>query len=100
MSLLRHLRSRVSLLLQTPQPPPVLALRHFADSGPTAAEKELEEKLLSSLASAKVEVRDMSGGCGTMYKIDVESESFKGMGTVKQHQLVTKILKEDIPQWH
>ena len=102
MSLLHAMRSRTAglFLHSRPQRSAVLGLRPLSDSAPSAVEQELEEKLLSSLPSSKVVVRDMSGGCGTMYKIDVESDSFQGLGTVKQHQLVTKILKEEIPNWH
>lgn len=43
---------------------------------------------------------DTSGGCGTMFHIDVESETFIEMSTVKQHKLITDILKDDIASWH
>lgn len=43
---------------------------------------------------------DVSGGCGSMFAIDVSSAKFKGLSIVKQHKLVNEILKEDIPRWH
>lgn len=35
-----------------------------------------------------------------MYAIQVESEKFNGIGMVKQHRLVNKILEEEIKGWH
>lgn len=97
MALLRSLRAG-SGLLQQARPSAGHLLRHFSDKTP--AEEELEAKLLQQLPAVAAEVKDMSGGCGTMYKISVKSDAFKGIGVVKQHQLVTKLLKEDIAQWH
>lgn len=42
----------------------------------------------------------MSGGCGAMYEIHVESADFKGLSTIKQHRLVTETLKEQIKEMH
>mmetsp|Transcript_27611 Transcript_27611/g.35674 ORF Transcript_27611/g.35674 Transcript_27611/m.35674 type:complete len:127 (+) Transcript_27611:85-465(+) len=56
----------------------------------------LEEKLQAS----KVEVKDISGGCGSMYSILVESQLFKGKGLVQQHRMVKEILKTQIADMH
>lgn len=32
-----------------------------------------------------------TGGCGAMYQIEIESEDFRGMKTVKQHMMVTDV---------
>ena len=56
--------------------------------------KELEDKIVARLSgTTKASVTDTSGGCGTMYNIEVESNSFDGLSTVKQHKLVADILK-------
>ncbi|GMG26125.1 unnamed protein product [Ambrosiozyma monospora] len=55
-------------------------------------EERLEPKSLS--------VRDVSGGCGSMFAISVESGKFKGLTMVKQHRLVNEILKDEIAKWH
>lgn len=58
-------------------------------------------KISQGLSSAKsISVQDTSGGCGAMYTITVVSEDFKGKSIVKQHQLVTKLISDDIKQWH
>lgn len=41
-----------------------------------------------------------SGGCGTMYAIEVTAADFDGKTKIKQHQLVTKLLSDDVKQWH
>lgn len=43
---------------------------------------------------------DVSGGCGAMYEIHVESADFKGLSTIKQHRLVTETLREQIREMH
>ncbi|KAM6943244.1 bolA-like protein 3 [Xenentodon cancila] len=57
----------------------------------------LKEKF--PLASS-VRVVDISGGCGAMYEIHIESSEFKGKRTVQQHQLVNQALKEEIQGMH
>lgn len=43
---------------------------------------------------------DISGGCGAMYEIIVETKEFKGLSRVKQHQLITDALKSEIKDMH
>ncbi|XP_034536663.1 bolA-like protein 3 [Notolabrus celidotus] len=57
----------------------------------------LKEKFPSA---ASLKVVDISGGCGAMYEIHIESSEFKGKRTVQQHQLVNKALKEEIQEMH
>ncbi|CAN9478714.1 unnamed protein product [Alternaria alternata] len=42
----------------------------------------------------------ISGGCGSMYAIQVESPKFKGLTVIKQHKLVNEVLKDEIKSWH
>ncbi|KAK1799376.1 hypothetical protein P4O66_006720 [Electrophorus voltai] len=51
------------------------------------------------LASA-LKVVDISGGCGAMYEIHIESDEFREKRTVEQHQLVNQALKEEIKAMH
>lgn len=50
--------------------------------------------------ASTIKVEDISGGCGAMYEIYVESNDFKGLSIVKQHQAVCDVLKEQIKQFH
>ncbi|CAR22328.1 BolA-like protein 3 [Lachancea thermotolerans] len=66
----------------------------------TPEEKLVYEKLTKQLKPQQIEVRDISGGCGSMFAIDITSEKFKGLSMVKQHKLVNKVLQDDIKRWH
>ena len=65
-----------------------------------SSEESIREKLVSSLQATFAEVEDISGGCGSMYKLEVESELFRGVSMVKQHQMVTNSLKDEIKEMH
>lgn len=81
----------------------VLPLRLCSLNGKTQAEaeKELEKILSNRFPKAKqIKVEDVSGGCGAMYQIFVESEDFKGLPIVKQHQSVCEALKIQIESFH
>jgi stress-induced morphogen len=64
-------------------------------------EREIFNKLKAALEPTKLEVQDISGGCGSMYGIEVVSERFRGLGMLRQQRLVNEILgKEMIAEWH
>ncbi|XP_058120582.1 bolA-like protein 3 [Anopheles ziemanni] len=67
----------------------------------TNSEELLQKTLQSKFPLAKnITVSDISGGCGSMYEIFVETSEFKGLSTVKQHKLITEILKDEIKNMH
>uniref|UniRef100_A0A663E6V9 BolA family member 3 n=1 Tax=Aquila chrysaetos chrysaetos TaxID=223781 RepID=A0A663E6V9_AQUCH len=41
--------------------------------------------------ASAIKVVDISGGCGAMYEIHIESEDFKEKRTVQQHQMVNQV---------
>uniref|UniRef100_A0A8C5SEJ7 BolA-like protein 3 n=1 Tax=Laticauda laticaudata TaxID=8630 RepID=A0A8C5SEJ7_LATLA len=47
-----------------------------------------------------IKVVDISGGCGAMYEIHIESEEFKEKRTIQQHQMVNQALSEEIKTMH
>ncbi|CAI2162361.1 12236_t:CDS:2 [Funneliformis geosporum] len=63
-------------------------------------EKSLFDKLHSKLKPTRLNVEDISGGCGSMYAIEISSESFKGLSVIKQHRMVNEILQDDIKKMH
>eukprot|EP00056_Hartaetosiga_gracilis_P017556 m.7641 g.7641 ORF g.7641 m.7641 type:complete len:99 (-) comp5851_c0_seq1:254-550(-) len=63
-------------------------------------EDTLKNKITASLNPSQVKVTDQSGGCGTAFMIEVESEQFEGLRTIKQHKLVQSAIKEEIPSIH
>ncbi|NXJ12841.1 BOLA3 protein, partial [Odontophorus gujanensis] len=43
--------------------------------------------------ASAIRVVDISGGCGAMYEIHIESEEFREKRTVQQHQMVNQVRK-------
>ena len=56
--------------------------------------------LRAALEASHVEVKDISGGCGSMYEVLVVSGKFEGVGMVNQHRMVHDTLKEEIGEMH
>ncbi|CAD1810920.1 BolA-like family protein [Candida parapsilosis] len=65
---------------------------------------EYESKIYNILQEefdpVNLQVQDVSGGCGSMFAILVESSKFKGLPMIKQHRLVNDLLKDEIKKWH
>lgn len=55
---------------------------------------------MDSLSPTEVKVADISGGCGDMYDVYVESKLFQGKSLVSQHRMVTKALEKEIKAMH
>ncbi len=71
------------------------------EEGSGAAEQHLVSVLRSRFPGATdIAVVDVSGGCGAMYEVYLEAEEFRGSRLVKQHQMVTQALKEEIKDMH
>lgn len=63
-------------------------------------EHKIYDILHNSFTPKDLVVKDVSGGCGSMFAILIESEQFKGIPMVKQHRLVNHVLKDEIAKWH
>merc|ERR1711964_280253 len=101
-SVLRSSLSRQSHL-------PTLCTRSYSQSASAApeapdylneAELHVFNKIKAELEPVKLEVQDISGGCGSMYAIQIESPKFKGLTVIKQHKMVNEVLKDEIKSWH
>lgn len=66
----------------------------------TTEEETVFKKLLKEFNPVSLSVKDVSGGCGSMYSIHITSERFNNLPIVRQHQMVNEFLKEDIAKWH
>ncbi|GEQ67817.1 hypothetical protein JCM33374_g1483 [Metschnikowia sp. JCM 33374] len=78
-----------------------LISRRLLSSPPMEAyEQKIYDMLQERFTPQKLDVRDVSGGCGSMFAILVESEQFKGIPMIKQHRLVNEVLKDEIAKWH
>lgn len=74
-------------------------IRQFSnvDEGEAKIVSVLKEKF--PLAK-DIQVQDISGGCGSMYHISIESKEFSGIRKVKQHMMVNEALKKEIQAMH
>ncbi|KAJ7774214.1 bola protein [Mycena maculata] len=67
------------------------------------APSEQNEQVYNPIARfspSQLEIKDVSGGCGTFFAITIASEAFQGISMVKQHKLVTQTIKEEIEGIH
>ncbi|XP_076990713.1 bolA-like protein 3 isoform X1 [Tamandua tetradactyla] len=70
---------------------PLLHHRHRTSASQTEGELKVTRILKEKFPRATaVKVTDISGGCGAMYEIKIESEEFKEKRTVQQHQMVNQ----------
>ncbi|KAJ2690066.1 hypothetical protein IWW39_001032 [Coemansia spiralis] len=70
-----------------------------SQSDGTAGERHIFDKL-RELTPTKLAVTDSSGGCGSMYVVEIEAECFRGLTRVKQTKLVNALLKEELKEMH
>jgi len=101
---------RASFQQPTPRTSVFAATRSYSSEAPSSTveppdyldEKELKvfNMLKEGLNPVRLEVQDVSGGCGSMYALDIVSEQFKGLPIVKQHRLVNSVLGDELKKWH
>uniref|UniRef100_A0A7S1PLD1 BolA-like protein n=1 Tax=Neobodo designis TaxID=312471 RepID=A0A7S1PLD1_NEODS len=67
----------------------------------TAADIESKLRAADALAPLRdVKIDDISGGCGSFFKVQVESPAFQGKSMLQQHRLVHEVLKKEIAEIH
>ncbi|KAH6654880.1 bola protein [Truncatella angustata] len=64
------------------------------------AESEIWDKLTSEFSPSELVVQDISGGCGSMYGIEIASEKFRGTNMLKQQRMVNSVLGDQLKSWH
>ncbi|KAK3331583.1 bola protein [Cercophora scortea] len=63
-------------------------------------EAQVWDLLLAEFAPTELVVQDISGGCGSMYGIEISSERFRGLNMLKQQRLVNSVLGDLLKGWH
>lgn len=89
------------------------ATASFSSSAPTTSpstpekpdfldrsESEIWDKLTAEFSPTELMVQDISGGCGSMYGIEITSEKFRGANMLKQQRMVNAVLGEQMKGWH
>ncbi|KAI1360510.1 bola-like protein [Xylaria arbuscula] len=64
------------------------------------AESSIWDKLVAEFSPTELMVQDISGGCGSMYGIEIKSEKFRGANMLKQQRMVNAVLSEEMKNWH
>ncbi|OTA60818.1 bola-like protein [Hypoxylon sp. EC38] len=65
-----------------------------------ASESAIWDKLVAEFAPTELSVQDISGGCGSMYGIEIASEKFRGVNMLKQQRMVNAVLGDQMKGWH
>lgn len=65
-----------------------------------AAESEIWDRLTAEFSPTELTVQDISGGCGSMYGIEIASEKFRGTNMLKQQRMVNAVLGDQMKSWH
>ncbi|XP_067123675.1 bolA-like protein 3 [Centruroides vittatus] len=74
-----------------------LSQKTFSTNGEQVLTKLLHDKFPKA---ATIKVSDISGGCGSMFEISIESKEFHGKSRVQQHMMVNQALKNEIKDMH
>ncbi|KAI1275077.1 bola-like protein [Xylaria sp. FL0933] len=64
------------------------------------AESAIWDKLVAEFSPTELIFLDVSGGCGSMYAIQITSEKFRGINMLKQQRMVNAVLGEEMKNWH
>lgn len=64
------------------------------------AESVIWDRLIAEFSPKELVVRDISGGCGSMYGIEISSEKFRGANMLKQQRMVNAVLGDLMKDWH
>lgn len=64
------------------------APRRALSAAAASPEAKMTALLREKLAATHVEVKDVSGGCGSFYTVTVVSPRFEGLSPIKQHRCV------------
>ncbi|KAI0016309.1 bola-like protein [Xylariomycetidae sp. FL0641] len=64
------------------------------------AESAIWDKLVTEFAPTQLTVQDISGGCGSMYGIEIASHKFRGVNMLKQQRMVNAVLGDQLKGWH
>ncbi|KAK8139449.1 BolA-like protein 3 [Apiospora sp. TS-2023a] len=64
------------------------------------AESAIWDQLTAEFTPTELQVQDISGGCGSMYGIEITSEKFRGVNMLKQQRMVNACLGEKVKEWH
>ena len=62
--------------------------------------EQISEILTKNFEPLKLEVEDVSGGCGAMFRVLIVSSKFEGRTLLQQHKAVQELLKTEMSEMH
>ncbi|KAH9989300.1 bola-like protein [Xylariaceae sp. FL0662B] len=80
----------------SPTTPTSLEKPDYLDDGESA----IWDQLTAEFSPTELMVQDISGGCGTMYGIEIASAKFQGTTMLKQQRMVNAVLGDRMKRWH
>ncbi|KAN0097776.1 BolA protein [Tylopilus felleus] len=92
--------SSLARRLISPRSAPQVLRSLSTPASQSTTENTIVAKLTERFSPSELAVQDVSGGCGSFFAIKIASDAFKGLPTVKQHKLVTEVLKQEIQGIH
>ncbi|KAK5577030.1 hypothetical protein RB653_001967 [Dictyostelium firmibasis] len=78
----------------------VSQIRTFCSIPKNPKETEILNILQKELNPTFLNIFDMSGGCGSMFKIEITSPEFINISTLNRHRKVNDVLRRVIPTLH
>jgi stress-induced morphogen len=63
-------------------------------------DKQLEAVIVEKFQPTQVTVQDISGGCGSSFKVTIVSALFEGKSLLERHRLVYSILENEMKEIH
>ncbi|KAK4041344.1 hypothetical protein C8A01DRAFT_45494 [Parachaetomium inaequale] len=99
----RLFSTSTSVASAAPQPQEPAPASTGAPEKPTYlsdGESQVWDILMAEFAPTQLVVQDISGGCGSMYGIEVSSDKFRGLPMLKQQRLVNAALGDLMKEWH
>jgi stress-induced morphogen len=62
--------------------------------------QDIQDQLEKSLNLSKLEIQDISSGCGSSFDLLIVSDDFTGLNLLKRQRLIHSILKEFMTDIH
>ncbi|KAJ2782635.1 hypothetical protein H4R18_002155 [Coemansia javaensis] len=67
---------------------------------PTTLKKQIEDRLKEEFKDAIIDLKEVVGGCGTSFTLDMTWEGFSDMSRLARHRRVNGAIKEEMPKVH
>lgn len=91
--------SRTLVFTQTPTTHLIKVNRSYAKEI-TPKQQNIDNLLNEKLKPTKLQIVDISGGCGQSFQVNIASEAFEGVSAIKRHRMVHEAIKQEMEGIH